>query len=586
MRNVSLVCLLTLAAAAAGACKPKSKGDTSDSASAAVAETSKPPIQCFDLAGARRLELMASQDGKTLAWLEVVNLDEGARFDLYSMGLDDSAPKKLAEDVETVEPAGKGRYLITREKKSKEYSFRKDKSLLVVDSTGKETLLLADEEKTESSKSLEYVSFAVDEAKDEVWVSFLLGDMVKAIPLAGGTGREVKLPTKVGSVFAFEADGKTALAGLSYRGGVCRIDLANPEKDCTPIGPSGQGYTLVEGGAIYLDDKTLKTTKLTGPLGDRATWAEEGDALVGSAPGKYALLARSKDKKASLLRATTSGAESIFSLAELEITSAQPVTGGHAILVRHPNKEREADVCVVRGTGELALTARQVGKAYTSSLPALQPILTGDLAGAKISSVPGKYPRIRFDSAASGPTDPAALRKRAEEVQKQVSAAIKLPNLGVELSWSGNKKEAVSIWMEGGDRFYLAGGDEDKLLYDKSQFQVELDPGSLFTYRESSGGTSGKRFGTYDCKGTVTNLSATPAKLEIECTVDAEFTGKQTKRNELKPSPLNSKSSAKFDFHVGIGSEDRGVSFAVYMDGKRVPYFNAFAERKALGQEK
>lgn len=585
------VSLIALGTIAASGCKPKGGGgDSSASADASAGSEAKAPgVECADLPGAIRVQLMVSEDGKTLSWLEVAETEEGRRWDLYSLTVGEKSPKKLAEGVDDVFMAGKGRHVFTRDKAGDKKEYDRKKELVLVDASGTQKVLVEDE-RGEGRIDLKYSFFELDAATDTLWMQSGLMEAAKKIPLAGGAPTDVKLNDKAGAVVAFSPDGKTAYASIRYIGGVCKLDLASPEKECAPAGPQGKGYMFVDGGALYRNEatKAFHTTKLDNDTGKAASWAEADDTVVGQQEWKHAYVLRKKDKKSTLLKATLDKAEPLFTVTDLEIAGAAALADGRvAALLRQPNEEREADVCFIRDSGDIAVDTRKVSKAIAPAIPAITALLTGDLANAKVTSQPGKYPRVKLEAPGNGPADPVALRKRIEEIQKQISDATKQPNVGVFVEWTGNGKQALSTWLEGGDKFYLAGGDKDKMLFDRTQYAVELDPGSLFTYtRESSSGGDKKRFGSYDCKGTVKNLGTAPAKLEIQCTVATEFLGRQVKREELKPSPLPPSGTAKFDFYAGSGNEDDGVDIVVLMDGKRVPHFNAFAERKALGQTK
>ncbi|MFO0548392.1 MAG: hypothetical protein U0271_08400 [Polyangiaceae bacterium] len=579
--SVGIVAML-VSTLAVSCSKLKGKDDASSSGSSDDKKAEeKPGPQCVDLPGATRLVLKSSPDGTTLSWLEVTRGDTENTLDLYAMDVKEKKPRKVAADIEDFGWAGKGRFWVVRDRKSGEQAgrFETDQELVLVDSAGKETVLLTEE--------LRYASFAVDLANDTLWVQKISGAPRK-IPLATGKAEEFKLSSDVGYIIEFEPDGKSAYANVMFGRGACKVDLSAPEKECKPISAIGRGYTLVDGGALYApkDSKTVSASALKDTTDQAAKWSTDGDQLLGSKWGKFGLVKRVKDKKTTLLKATVESAEPLFTTAtDVEIYDAAVVADDRVVvLVRQPTDDHETDVCFLRGTGDFEFDRREVPKSLVASLPELKKLATGDLADAKIGSVSGQFPMISFTAKGAGPTDPSALRKRAEEIQKRVTEITKQPNLGVSLAWEGNGKEAVSEWRDGGDKFYVGGGDKDKLLFDRAQFTVEVDPGTLFKYRNESSG-SDKKFGTYSCNGTVKNIGPTPLDLEVECSITTEYLGTQRERVKVNPSPLPANATAKYDFIAGHAPEDTRVVFKVYAGGKIIPTFNAYAERQALGKK-
>jgi hypothetical protein len=302
-----------------------------------------------------------------------------------------------------------------------------------------------------------------------------------------------------------------------------------------------------------------------------------------------AYIARSADDGTTLLQANVASATPVFHSNKATIREAVPIDAGRvAILLEQGDPNSEVDVCVApTGGHEIALPIRDVPKAMVAYVEKAKPLLTGDLSGAKVTTETGLYSSIVFTAPGSGPSSDDALRARVNEVQSKVTASTADATLGVELVYTGNSRDAVSAWREGGDKFYVGAGDKGKLLYDRSQFGVEADPGTLLTYHDDGSYVADKtsRFGSYSCRGKVKNTGAKPLALTVRCSLSVTYVGTEAESAPLKPSPLPPGATAKYDFYVGAGQDSTTVRLEILADGKPIPFFNLFSDRKARGQD-
>jgi hypothetical protein len=143
----------------------------------------------------------------------------------------------------------------------------------------------------------------------------------------------------------------------------------------------------------------------------------------------------------------------------------------------------------------------------------------------------------------------------------------------VEFSKSGRKSACFEDRLTEAVRCRY--GDSRIMVESREGYGVEVDP-TVTAIRSEYGGPEGAT-----CSGTVRNLSKAQQRTEVECSLDVRIGQSQTKRAATEPPVLGPGGSGSYTIAFdGVSDYSPRMRTAVYVDGKRAAYFNAYAARK------
>lgn len=581
MRKLGVALVLLAVGSGIAGCKRKP--------TTTVAEAAAPPpaARCLDLPGAHRRELHASADRKTLYYAEraepISFTTFGSRketrpsYDLYRVLVDGGTPTRVTTDVEDVAIASTGEVVFTRIVKEGQ-SYERAKGLFIRGGGGEPRAVDIPTEEGSSALTSSVTSFAIDEKGKQVL--FVAGTTLFGVPLTGGTAK------KLGSaviVWGTTPDGRALVRSTLLSTSAVALDGTSKATD---VGSDGYSLRVVGDRIVFVsrskDPTPLQSMPLAGGATSSIAWSKADDRIV-EADGPRIFVRRSEAKRVSLVAGDVSAVTSIVETSDASFDGAVDLgSGASAVLVQWDtdgwnglDEDDESDVCILPATA-VPLPPRHFAKKDVTAGAALAKAATDDLADAKITIRHGKYDIAVFEVASAGPTDPEALRQRAKTLQASVAKLTGIASLGARIEFTKNDVAAVAYFHPTDPaKLLLGGGKKDRLQYVHDQYDVELDPGTLLTTGEYGSGD----VGSYHCRGTVKNNGTTPLTVKIHCKVDGVLVWEE--ESATTPATIAPGATGKYDFYAGPGKDTDTVSTTVLRDGAEVPYFNAFADRKA-----
>lgn len=578
MKQINVLLCLGLLACSSG--ETAVSGGTGASAPA----PSKPVVTCVDLPGKLRTSLEVSPDGKTFYFREFATEIEQKtflatkkrpRYDLYRVAATGGAPEKLAEDVgDSIAVGPNNEVVFEKVKKWSEYINQAEESALYVRlPDGKELELSPKEEKARVN------TFLIDPKGQQVYFTF--GDYslnLYSASLQSGEPKKIAENTPV--VWGMTPDGSSLIV-RSFVRMTAKLPISGGKDE--PIGEDGFSMRLVGDRLVFAarDEGGIKSMPLAGGAALPISWTQKDDLLL---EGEGQLYLSRFTGEGSVLFSGDAQAPREVTRTELgRLIAAKPLGRSTVVLIRYnttgpeePETQNETDICVIPEDGTLMPSGRRVPKKELGLLEKLTALAKEDLSGAKIEIWRSPYAVAVFSVEGAGPEDAESLRQRAKTLQAQISSIE--PKLGARIEFEKNKRVALAYFHPGApETLLLAGGERGKLLYLEEQYDISLDPGTLFEYQRDS------KSGSFSCRGTVKNNGKTPLTVKVRCELTS-ILGLTVSDGETKPKTIPPGKTGKYDFYVGAGAKESPIKIKVVQDDKEVPYFNAFSHKSATGQ--
>jgi hypothetical protein len=584
--------------------------DGCDQPAAEPSEASKPAptVRCLDLPGAARTHVAASEDLKTLFYIQFepeTNEQRSARHakqtrfsrtrpshrhDLYSVAIEGGSPTLITKDVGAKIVVGAASIFFVREQEDEDrFGFERKSQLFSVTFEGKERAVsppegnVRDLALTPDGKSLVFT-----------YGKSMMESTIHQVDVVGGEPKQLSAESAFG-IIGF-ADG--AIIARSMFGAIVAIPLAGG--DAKRLALSGVGHSRQAKDHLFFSkaeqDPGGRWTD-RGPLmhfeaGGASTLlsgSQENDHIIGHA-GENILVARFDDDKRSstLLAADGTTLKPLVNVEGARFRSAVAVDGGQAVVIQYDSNDDdfigwddESDLCVIPPEGvEVMASGRRYPKAREKTVKALENLAQGDLEKAKIGigEQDGAMLAV-FHLPGDGPTDPAELRKRASELQPRAAEAAGDSALGVKIAFAANLQEALAyVSPHRTPNIIAAGGPRGKLLYDESHFDLAMEPGTLWKYQP------GQTVGSFDCRGKITNTGSAPRRVIVRCVLPNDILGEQIGEGEPKPNPIPPGATASYDFYVGAGEETDTVDIKLLEDERELPFFNRVLDRRHKGE--
>jgi hypothetical protein len=550
-----------------------------------------PKVTCADLPGARRLALQASQDGKTLYYIEEATkkLDDErvVTLNLYALDVATRAAKLVVSDVESdAVVLADGTAVFRRQTEKKDILGRHNHKLMIA-RPNQEAVAITDEKN-------EVGEFEVDAAKGTVYMvmgeSSFPSELWK-VPLAGGAPEKIKTE-RVMRIYGLVDD---ALIVPNYGGGLTKQPTAGGA--ATELANIYGSYLLgIHAGHLVLQDKASEKVTIA-PLADakKQTALDVGSTdvslfqardqsyLLAKKPGTYEVHALTGTATKPVLVAKGARPSAAIAIGDKLAVLAIVDSDGNG---DHEYGE-EADVCFVSpGPDVVELPSRTIPKRFVEVAKRLAAVTKeGPLAGASLRfTTDGPLEFVEF-TVASGTSDLDKLRELAKSTQEKVTQHSGLAQLSVAIAIRDNGRRAVSRWDAPAGAFLTSAGMGTAQVVDRREYKVEVDPAITLT-RESDryGMNRESRIGTVTCSGSITNISDKElANLEAECTneLHENFGDGKPAKGKVKPPKLAPNATGKYSVELGVADAAKGVPLTLYSDGARIAYLNAFANKRA-----
>ena len=535
-------------------------------------------VTCFDLAGASRRAMVATDDGRKVLFLERASKDADTR--LLSVDLATEKATVVVESVGEDLPivlGGKVLYVALGAKN--DAGVHEHGRLVARDlASGAETVL--------ADGALAPRSFVVDRKTEAVFFVGTEAGVKDGVAfqttLAGGP------PKKIGAailIWAVAADGKSLIIRGRDKDAPAAFgtetDTLALDGTVTKLGPNGYSVTPLGDVLVYasVDDKSpLQVRSATGSIAPLGGSLPKDLLFLGSP-----IVAREVKDSTTLYRVKPAGLEALLTLGGVGVEAAVSLPNGGVVVLATQDTHGdgafgagdEHDVCLVGPqSGPIAVPKRDTPKRYATLLPALRQAASQDLPGATV-----KLSEDGVHAVLPGEGDPdwEALREKARVFYKHAIEAAKDPKLAVGLTYVASPRAATCYAPDGAAhetcRVGVAGV---AWLEDRTAHDLALDSKG---FRDV--GLSGTK---YRCGGVVTNLSDKTLRASVVCNL-VSGSGADEKviaSKHLDVDALAPKATAKFDLDLGASDVALlDVKALTLVDGQGVVPFFTGGEAKA-----
>ena len=559
----------------APACRRKTGGAEADAS---------PAARCLELPGAYRRELHASADRKTLYFLEragsveyknvLGTAESRASYDLMQVSTNGGTAKKIASDVVSFAVASTGDIVFTHPvNEGKEYE--RANGLYVLRSSGQRNAI--DIPDGGARSVLDGVTSFVNDDKGKQTL-FVAAEVLYAVPLTGGEPKKIG-PADV--VWGVTPDGNALVRTLA---GTEAIALDGSGRT-TRIGSDGFSLRTIGDRLVFVSRSPvpipLQSMPVAGGTAASVPWSKADDGFV-NADGARIFARRLDGERATLVAGDLVAASTILETEDASFDGAVDLDARTtAVLVHWDTDGRagfgsddESDICVLLA-GHVAVPSRHFAKKDAADGVALAKAARGDLAGAKIALRHSDgYDVAVFNVPTDGTIDPEALRQRAKTLQAEVAKLTGRTTLGASIEFKNAVSALAYVHPGAPTTVLLSGGKKGHLQDVREQYDVELDPGILHTTDQY-----GSETGRFTCRGSVKNRGPAPLTVQIRCSVHGLF--EEHAESATTPATIAPGATGKYDFYAGTGKKTDRVTTLALQNGRSIPYFNAYADRKS-----
>jgi hypothetical protein len=544
-----------------------------------------PPLTCADLPGASRTTLQLSSDGKVIYYIEQVRktLDGGdaVSFDLYSFDLSRRTAKLVVADVSAdASVAADGTVVFSRATAKPDSSGRPRRLIMIVP-PGKEAVAITGDLDGLRNLAIDRETNTIvfehrNDIRQELW----------KVPVVGG--KPVRISSSLHYMMVGVAE-KSVLVTNFHR--LARQPIAGgPMVDLADMDASY--FVGVFRDQLVLLGKTDRKLSLA-PL---AALAKPTALALGT---ERLTIARNGDQ--TYVIAKTKDAYEVHSLAD---SVAKPIlvtrgvrprdvvqVGGQLVMLMFVDSDDdgelgdddETDLCFAApGSDPIDVPGRTMPKQFVGIAGQITALTrTGPLAGAKLRFITDRT--VEF-AMATVPANTAGddLRALVKQTQDQVTqllisrpGAPQPVHLSVVISARDTGQRAVSRWDNGAGEFLVTSGVGTAQVADRSQYSIEGNP--AVTYERSP---FGNEIGEATCSGTVKNISDHElSDLEVACS-EHPLDDRHPVRIKLRPGKLAPGATGSYRFGIGYGGIWAHLGLFVFSAGKRLPYFNAYGDKR------
>lgn len=573
MRRVAMMgaWLLLLGVSGCDSCAKKKEADKGPAA--------PPPgsVTCFDLPGASRSSIVASDDGGKVLFLEQASKD--ADTNLVSVDLATGKATTVAANVRSEPPIVLGGKVLYVALGADDDAGGNGSGRLVARdlASGAETVLAGSELAPRSvvvNAKTSTVFFVGREEGAKDGVAFQVG-------LAGGT------PKKLGPailIWAVAADGRSLIVRgrdkTAANGAGTETDRLALDGTVTKLGPNGYSVTPVGDHFVYAaadETSPLQTMSAAGVVAP-LPGSQPKDALFLGSP----MVARTGADGTTLFGLQATGLDARISLVGVGVESAVNLPNGAMVILATQDtsgdgrfgRGDEQDVCVVGPQGApITVPKRDTPKRYANILPALRQAAAQDLPGAVLKLAEDG---VHIELPGEGELNWEALREKVRSFYKHAIEVAKDPRLVVAVSYGASQRAGTCYAKEGAVKETCRVGVAGVAwLDDRTVHDVALDARSS----RDVGAMPPK----YRCAGTLTNLSDKPLRASVVCDLVARGVEDRVLGSKhFDVESLAPKAAAKYDLE--LGSTDAPLADVVAhvrVDGKEVVPFFPSGEAKA-----
>ena len=587
-RVAKILVLLWLCATAGckgGADAPveRNRGSGGSAASAATRPPPPPPprLTCADLPGARRSKLQVSADGKAIYYSEQVAVPDGAAepsFDLYAFELAGRAARRLVADVGPDAVVADDGTVVFSRATAKPDSSGKPRRLIMIAPPGKEPAAATGDLDGLRGLAIDRETRTIvfehrNDIRQELW----------KLPLAGGKPERIAsslhywmLRVVDGSILVTNAH---RLARQPIAGGPM-VDLA--DLDASHFMGTFRDRLVLLGK----QDRKLALAPLAAAAKPVAlALGTEELKLAGTGEQTYAIAKAGATYEVRAL--ADPAARPILVTRGVRPFDVAPVSGQLAMLAFVDSNDDgelggsdETDLCFAApGPDPIDVPGRTVPKQLADLAPRLAArVATGPLAGAKLRFLVDHTIELTMATAPAGADLRILVKQAQDQVDQLRTGAAGLPpsgHLSVVLWAKDTGQRAISRWDDGVDEPLVTSGVGTAQIAERTQYAIEGDPKVTYE-RLSFGGAIGEA----TCSGTVKNISDHElSDLEVACAAHP-LDDRHPARVKLRPSKLAPGASASYRIAMGYAGSYAHLGLFVYAAGKRLPYFNAYADKR------
>lgn len=535
-----------------------------------------PVVQCDSFDATRRMGLAKSTDGKTLLF----EARRDGAYVLERVDMEGRVTRQIDSDVDYYRPLNDGGIVF---KSNKGVVFYLKKGLKQPRQLSPKEVKVYSFAVDEQSGTVVYTQRHIDAVDDKSKDEKPLLDIFQ-VALEDGTSKKLT----EGRVVLDAIPGEKAVLVSRREGKIARVPLGGGEEKVLDIG-TDRIFIGQSKGHLIAKQVTEPTSKFVAvPL--------DGSPLVELDFGRRpeTLDWTTDDSQFFVFEKNPNGA--IFKVDGRTITPLMTTKGprikdvvafttdSFAVLAEHDTNNNgrsdgadEVDLCFIDRHGSdkpIEMAARFVPKDKLPLIEKFAPLLKEpDLEGAALGfDVQDKMETLQIDAPKATPSDFAALRKRAKELQARIAQIAGADSkLGIRIQY-GNAKFTESLWVEEKSRFITYAGVGAAAMAEPSEYDLDVDSSVGFM-------TPGYiNSGPALCKGNVKNVGSVPLE---NITATCEFVDRRSKLPiaskslALTPAKLAPGATGSYRIIVTIEAGDGNFRLSLTNGDKKLSYFNA-----------